>query len=97
MEGSKVVVIEDLISTGGSSLKAIQALREEGFEVMGLAAIFTYGFDIAQQQFDASACSYFTLSNYNSLLQVAVSMNYIQENILGDLDAWRQNPGGWRQ
>ncbi len=96
-EGSKVVVIEDLISTGGSSLKAIQALREEGFEVVGLAAIFTYGFDVAQQQFDDANCKILTLSNYNALLNAAVDLKYIDESILDDLGAWRSNPSGWRQ
>lgn len=96
-EGSNVVVIEDLISTGGSSLKAIEALREEGFNVLGLAAIFTYGFDLASQQFEAANCKMITLSNYNALLKVAVELKYIDESILGDLSDWRSNPSGWRQ
>jgi len=96
-EGSNVVVIEDLISTGGSSLKAIEALREEGFNVLGLAAIFTYGFDLASQQFEAANCKMITLSNYNVLLKVAVELKYIDESILGDLSDWRSNPSGWRQ
>ncbi len=96
-KGSKVVVIEDLISTGGSSLKAIEALREEGFEVLGLAAIFTYGFDVAAQQFEKANCKMITLSNYNALLQVAVDLKYIDPNILGDLSDWRSSPSTWRQ
>ncbi len=96
-EGSQVVVIEDLISTGGSSLKAIEALREQGFNVLGLAAIFTYGFDIAAQEFSKANCEMITLSDYNALLKVAVEQNYIDESILGDLSDWRSNPSVWRQ
>jgi orotate phosphoribosyltransferase len=96
-EGSQVVVIEDLISTGGSSLKAIEALREQGFNVLGLAAIFTYGFDIADQEFSKANCEMITLSDYNALLKVAVEQNYIDESILGDLSDWRSNPSVWRQ
>jgi orotate phosphoribosyltransferase len=96
-EGSKVVVIEDLISTGGSSLKAIEAIREQGFEVLGLAAIFTYGFDIAAQQFENAKCKMVTLSNYDALLKTAVDLKYIESNILGDLGAWRKDPSQWRQ
>lgn len=95
--GSKVVVIEDLISTGGSSLKAIEALREEGFNVLGLAAIFTYGFDLASQQFENANCKMITLCDYNALLKVAVELDYINVNILDDLSAWRSNPSQWRQ
>ncbi len=95
--GSNVVVIEDLISTGGSSLKAIEALREEGFNVLGLAAIFTYGFDLASQQFENANCKMITLCDYNALLKVAVELDYINVNILDDLRAWRSNPSQWRQ
>ncbi|MCX6189309.1 MAG: orotate phosphoribosyltransferase [Bacteroidetes bacterium] len=95
--GSNVVVIEDLISTGGSSLKAIEALREEGFNVLGLAAIFTYGFDLASQQFENANCKMITLCDYNALLKVAVELDYINVNILDDLSAWRSNPSQWRQ
>ena len=94
--GSKVVVIEDLISTGGSSLKAIEALREEGFEVLGLAAIFTYGFDLASQQFAAANCKMITLSNYDALIKVAIDLKYVDENMLDDLSAWRRDPSAWR-
>jgi orotate phosphoribosyltransferase len=96
-EGSRVVVIEDLISTGGSSLKAIEALREQGFEVLGLAAIFTYGFDIASEAFANANCNYLTLCDYNTLLKTAVELKYIDENILGYLNDWRTNPSQWRQ
>ena len=96
-EGSKVVVIEDLISTGGSSLKAIEALREQGFEVLGLAAIFTYGFDIAAQKFEAAKCKMITLSDYNALIKVAIDLKYVDVNMLDDLNDWRKNPSQWRQ
>ncbi len=96
-EGSKVVVIEDLISTGGSSLKAIEVLREQGFEVLGLAAIFTYGFDIAAQQFAAADCKMITLSDYDTLIKVAIDLKYIDADMLEDLNSWRTNPSGWRQ
>ncbi len=95
--GSNVVVIEDLISTGGSSLKAIEALREEGFNVLGLGAIFTYGFDIASQHFAKANCPMITLCDYNAMLKVAVELKYINENILDDLSDWRSNPSAWRQ
>jgi len=95
--GSKVVVIEDLISTGGSSLKAVKALKEEGYDVLGLAAIFTYGFDLAMQQFNEAGCKVITLSNYNTLLKVALAMNFLENNDIRDLNLWRENPGEWKQ
>jgi orotate phosphoribosyltransferase len=95
--GCKVVLIEDLISTGGSSLKAVQAMREENYHVLGLGAIFTYGFELADKQFKEAHCEYFTLSDYNALLEMALKLNYIDPSAINDLNAWRKDPGGWRK
>jgi len=96
-ENKKVVVIEDLISTGGSSIKAIQALRNAGAKVLGLGAIFTYQFEIANNAFKENNCNYFTLSNYETLIQIAVEMNYIKKADLDTLSLWRQSPDTWKQ
>jgi orotate phosphoribosyltransferase len=93
---AKVVVIEDLISTGGSSLKAVDSLREAGAEVLGLAAIFTYGFDVAKQNFESKSVPYFTLSNYHDLLEQAVAMNYVKESDVEALNEWRESPSAWK-
>lgn len=93
--GQSVVVIEDLISTGGSSLKAVEALREAGCEVKGMAAIFTYGFPDAEKNFAAAGVELITLSNYPSLIRQALHDNYITEQDLETLEAWRKNPSGW--
>lgn len=95
-KGERVVVIEDLISTGGSSLKAVEALRDAGLEVKGLLAIFSYGFDVATQNFNEAHCPYITLSNYDILLQKAVSDNVLSEADLSSLQAWRTNPKEWK-
>jgi orotate phosphoribosyltransferase len=95
--GQKVVVIEDLISTGGSSLKAVNALREAGATVSGMAAIFTYGFPAAEQNFTVNSCKLVTLSNYNSLLELAVEEGYINNDQLHILKAWRNDPENWMQ
>ncbi|MBS0011535.1 MAG: orotate phosphoribosyltransferase [Bacteroidales bacterium] len=94
-KGQKVVVIEDLISTGGSSLSAVKALREEGCEVMGMIAIFTYGFEKAAVSFRDNNCSLFTLSDYNVLIEQARSTGYITENDIDTLRKWRQDPASW--
>jgi orotate phosphoribosyltransferase len=91
-EGKRVLVVEDLISTGGSSVKAIEALREVGAEVVGAIAIFTYGFQRAADTFAAANCPFTTLSDYDTLLNVAVEMGYISEDMLDTLQAWRKNP-----
>lgn len=96
-EGQKVVVIEDLISTGGSSLKAVAALREAGLDVKGLIAIFTYGFRIAEDNFKAAECPYITLSNYDILLEKALASNLISAEDLLSLQDWRQNPDDWNK
>lgn len=93
--GTKVLVIEDLISTGGSSLTAVEALRDGGLEVVGLIAIFTYGFEQAIRAFQEADCKIDTLSNYAALLEEAAVTHYIQTNELQTLQEWRQNPQAW--
>lgn len=90
-----VVVIEDLISTGGSSLKAVEALRENECNVLGMVAIFTYDFELAQNNFRDNNCKLITLSDYHSLLDVAVNTNYISENDVTSLTEWRKAPNKW--
>ena len=94
-KGQSVVVIEDLISTGGSSLKAVEALREAGCEVKGMAAIFTYGFKTATDNFKASKCKLITLSNYELLIKQALQSNYITDKDLKSVQQWRENPAEW--
>lgn len=95
--GQKVVVIEDLISTGGSSLKAIEALRNAGLEVKGLIAIFTYGFDVANQNFVKAECPYVTLTNYDIMLNKALDNNLISESDLASLRQWKEHPSKWKK
>ena len=96
-EGQRVVVIEDLISTGGSSLKAIEALRESNLQVLGLAAIFTYGFDQAVQNFENANCEFITLSDYDHLIEQAETTNYITETDVSSLKEWKVSPENWKQ
>jgi len=91
----KVVVIEDLISTGGSSLKAVEALRENECDVLGMVAIFTYGFELARKNFEESDCKLITLSDYESMLKVAVESNYVSESDIDSLTEWRIAPNKW--
>lgn len=93
--GQKVVVVEDLVSTGKSSLQAVQSLREFGCEVLGMVSIFTYGFDAAKLAFDEAQCPYFSLSNYNVLVEVAASKNLIQPEQMNVLAEWRKSPDTW--
>jgi orotate phosphoribosyltransferase len=93
--GQKVVVIEDLISTGGSSLKAVQAIRNAGCEVVGMAAIFTYGFPVAKEAFDKANVKLLTLSNYNSMLEAALATGYIKDEDVETLKEWRKDPATW--
>ena len=93
--GQKVVVIEDLISTGGSSLKAVEAIRVAGCEVVGMAAIFTYGFPIAIQRFKDANVNLLTLSNYNAMLEAALETEYIREEDIDTLKEWRKDPANW--
>ncbi len=95
--GQKVVVIEDLISTGRSSLNAVDTLRSAGCEVLGMAAIFTYGFPKAVESFDQAGCAVHTLSNYEVMLELALETGYISENDLDTLREWRQAPEKWRR
>lgn len=90
-----VVIVEDLISTGMSSLAAHKALREADANVMGMAAIFTYGFDVAKQNFEDAGCDLVTLSDYAHLLERAEELDYIREQELETLREWRANPGNW--
>ena len=94
--GQKILVIEDLISTGGSSIKAIHALKEIDCEVVGTLAIFSYLFQEATDVFQAENVPLATLSNYDALLEEAVSLNYIDENDLETLRNWRKNPKIWK-
>ena len=95
--GQRVVVIEDLISTGGSSLKAVEAIRNAGCEVIGMAAIFTYRFPIAEERFKAANVKLTTLSNYDAVLEVALETKYIEEEDLATLQEWRRDPAKWNQ
>jgi len=94
-EGQKVVVIEDLISTGKSSLNAVRALREAGCEVLGMAAIFTYEFNKASDSFAAEKCTLHTLCNYSVLIETAASTGYITEKDIETLKEWRIDPSVW--
>jgi len=96
-KGQKVVVIEDLVSTGGSSLKAAQALKDAGFNVLGMVSIFNYGFDIATRNFYEANISLISLSDYSHLLNYALGENYINESELTSLKAWRVDPANWRK
>ncbi|WP_345950714.1 MULTISPECIES: orotate phosphoribosyltransferase [unclassified Mucilaginibacter] len=95
MPGKRVAVVEDLISTGKSSLQAVDALREAGYEVAGLAAIFSYGFDVAEENFKKAKCRYVTLSNYNAMLKFAEEKQYINSASMDLLKQWRNNPAEW--
>jgi len=94
--GQSVVVIEDLISTGKSSLNAVQALREAGCNVKGMVAIFTYGLTEAEESFKAANCTLHTLTNYKFLVTKALEQKYISESDMQSLVQWRENPKGWR-
>lgn len=93
--GQKVVVIEDLVSTGGSSLKAVEAIRKAGAEVVGMVAIFTYEFPVAAEHFKKAGVKLITLSNYSSMLEAALEINYIKDSDLQTLKEWRKSPSTW--
>lgn len=93
--GSKVIVVEDLISTGGSSLKAVEALRKAGMEVIGMVASYTYGFPIAEQAFADAKVKLVTLTNYEAVLEVAKQIGYITEEQIPTLNEWRNDPANW--
>lgn len=93
--GMNVVVVEDLISTGKSSLKAVEAVRAAGCNVAGMAAIFSYNFPVAQQNFRDANVNLVTLSNYNAMLEAAVESNYISDADVETLKLWRKDPANW--
>lgn len=93
--GQKVIVIEDLISTGHSSLKVVEAIRNAGCEVAGMVAIFTYGFPEAEEAFQKAGVKLYTLSNYNALLEAAVESDFIRHDDVETLRRWRANPAEW--
>jgi orotate phosphoribosyltransferase len=94
-KGAKVVVVEDLISTGGSSLKAVEALREYGCEVIGMVASYTYGFPIAEEAFAKAGVKLVTLTDYEHVVAQALSTGYIQEQDVELLHQWRKDPANW--
>ena len=93
--GMKVVVIEDLISTGGSSLKAVEAIRRDGCEVIGMVASYTYGFPVAIEAFKNAKVKLMTLTNYEAVLEVALKTGYISEEDIPVLNTWRKDPAHW--
>ncbi|MGB3618872.1 MAG: orotate phosphoribosyltransferase [Catalinimonas sp.] len=95
VEGQKVVVIEDLISTGKSSVEAADSLRAAGLDVLGVVAIFTYGFPQAEEAFQKADLSYCCLSDYDTMLEVATAQNYVPAEALDSLNRWRENPAAW--
>jgi orotate phosphoribosyltransferase len=97
VRGQKTVVVEDLVSTGGSSLKATQALRDAGLEVLGMVSIFNYGFDIATRNFYDANTSLISLCDYTNLLTYALQEQYISEEQMISLKAWRVDPANWKK
>lgn len=93
--GMKVVVVEDLISTGGSSLKAVEAIRNNACEVIGMVASYTYGFDVATDAFKAADVKLVTLTNYEAVVEEALSIGYISESDVDLLHEWRKDPAHW--
>lgn len=93
--GQKVVLVEDLVSTGGSSLKAAEALKAADMEVMGMLAIFTYGFPLAAKNFENAGIPLHCLSDYSTMLQIAIGQGYITEKDVESLEKWRSDPSTW--
>ena len=93
--GMKVVVVEDLVSTGGSSLKAVEAIRRDGCEVIGMVAAYTYGFPVAEKAFKDAKVTLVTLTNYEIVLDVALRTGYIEEKDVETLNKWRSDPAHW--
>ena len=93
--GMKVVVVEDLISTGGSSLKAVEALRQHGCEVLGMVAAYTYGFPVAEEAFATAGVTLTTLTNYEAVVETALQTGYIEQSHVPMLAAWRKDPANW--
>ncbi|MDO5035963.1 MAG: orotate phosphoribosyltransferase [Porphyromonas sp.] len=94
-EGAKVVVVEDLISTGGSSLSAVTALRQTGVEVLGMVAIYTHRLKVAEEAFEQAGLSLYTLSNYDAVIEAASETGYVTSDQLETLREWRKNPSEW--
>jgi orotate phosphoribosyltransferase len=95
-KNQSVIVIEDLVSTGGSSLNAVKALRSTGAEVLGMCAIFTYGLQVAAHNFKNENCLLYTLTDFETLIEKAVSQQYIDQSELESLVRWQKNPGDWK-
>lgn len=95
LPGQKVVIIEDLVSTGGSSLAAAKALKDEGLEVLGMMAIFSYGFQLANDNFSEAGIELTTLSNYSKLIELAAQAKYISPEQVSILEQWRRAPSEW--
>lgn len=96
-KGQKLVVIEDLVSTGGSSLKAVEDLRAADGDILGMAAIFTYGFSVADENFSNANVTLKTLSDYSALIPEAIETGYVQPELLESLSDWRKDPSMWKQ
>jgi orotate phosphoribosyltransferase len=96
-EGQSVVVVEDLVSTGKSSLNAVEALRSSGAVVKGMVAIFTYGFDIAREQFTEAGVALSVLTDYETLMKQALKSGYVTDKQIDLLRSWRDNPSAWGQ
>ena len=94
--GQNVVIVEDLISTGGSSLKAYAALKEANANVLGMVAMFTYGFPVASKNFEDAQCELVTLSDYEHLLEQVHSTGYLKDDTLSTLRSWREDPSSWQ-
>lgn len=94
--GAKVIVVEDLVSTGLSSLRAVEALRAAGVEVIGMVASFTYGFNVATEAFENAGVRLITLTDYEAVLEAAKETGYIGEEVMPTLREWRANPSEWR-
>ena len=94
--GQKVIVVEDLISTGGSSIKAVEELRKAGIDVIGMVAIFTYGFQVAAENFKKANVKLCTLSDYETLISIAIRENYVKEKDIISLQNWRKDPSTWQ-
>ena len=96
-EGSKVVVVEDLISTGSSSLKAVEALRTAGFDVIGMVASYTYGFPVAEEAFKEAGLKLITIGDYEHTVEIAAQTGYISKDDIEVLREWRKDPANWKR
>ena len=96
-EGAKVVVIEDLISTGSSSLKAVDALPAAGFEVVGMVASYTYGFPVAAEAFQTAGVKLVTLGDYEHTIEIAAKTGYVSQDDIAVLKEWRKDPANWKK